>query len=265
MARLIQKMKIRVRRFSPVRTNCASLVSSPGPFDLDGSDWTLNVSLDQGAFQQVDILHSAFSTPSNVSDTEMAAVIHAAITGGESYTDADGAVVVGTETQGGSGSIEISGDAVSDLLGFQVITSVGSGFDDVFGGLKPVNDGTQEGTTRRREQEPVVLVCQVDRNNWGSRKMSPGGYEEQKKTVFTVERRRLASKGLINERGVPKINIGDRVSELLDMSGNLVESFDDPNGLWIHHVGRAGHGLKAWGNRTNRLYFLECSEDRVTG
>lgn len=265
MARLIQKMKIRVRRFSPVRTNCASLMSSPGPFDLQGIDWLLNVSIDQGAFQPVDILQSSFTNPSNISGTEMAAVIDGAITGGESYTNSEGAIVVGTKTQGENGAIEISGISVTELFGFKVITSIGSGFDDVFGGVKPVNDGTQGGTTRLREHEPVIVVCQVDRNNWGMRKMSPGGYEEQRKIVFTLERKRLSANGLIDDRGAPKINIGDRVSELLDMSGNLVESFDDGNGLWIHHVGRAGHGLKAFGNRTNRLYYLECSEDRVTG
>lgn len=265
MARLIQKMKIQLRRFSPVRTNSASLVSGPGPFNLNGSDWTLNVSLDAGAFQPVDILQSAFTDPNSVDAADMAAVIAAGITGGESYTDPNGAVVVGTETQGDSGAVEVSGDAVADLLGFRVITSVGGGFDDVFGGVKPVNDGTQEGDTRLREMEPITLVCQVDRNAWGNRNMAPGGYIEQRRTIFVVERRRLAAKGLIDARGLPKINVGDRIGKLMDMGGNLVESFDVPNGLWVHHVGRAGHGLKAFGNRTNRLFNLECSEDRVTG
>jgi len=264
MARLIQKMKIQLRRFSAVRTNKASIVSAIGPFNLNSQDWTLVVSIDGGGGQTINILQTAFVDPSAATVDEMVSVIDSGLTGGDVYKDGDGALVLGTDTEGDGGSIEVSGDAVAGLLGFTVTSAIDSGVDEIFGTIKPVDDDTQEGITRIRELDPVTLVCQVDRNNWGGRRMVPGGPHEEKKTVFVVERARLQKKGLIDSRGIPMINVGDRIGKLMTMSGKLVESFEDPNGLWVHGVERAGHGLKAHGDRMNRLYYLECSEDRVT-
>lgn len=264
MSDLIQKMKIEIRRFSPIRTNTASVVSSPGPFDLSGSDWVLNVTVDGGPWQVVNILQSAFSDPSSVSASALVTVINAALTDGEAFADSNGAVVLGTSTQGDSGSVEVSGDAVTGLLGFSVTSSTGGGFDDVFGSIKAVDDGTQEGTTRLREKDSITLRCQVDRNDWGSRRMAPGGPHETKHVIFTIERSQLRRKGLLNSLGLPDLHVGDRIVKLTSTGGTLVESFEDPNGLWIQDVTRAGHGRKAFGERTNRLFYLLCSEDRVT-
>jgi len=138
----------------------------------------------------------------------------------------------------------------------------GGGFDPEFDEPIQVNDGTQAGSSSRREKAALRLPCQVDRQGWGIDLITRGGHEEQSSIILTLHMQDVEDKGLIGSTGAPTIMAGDRIEAIEDLSGVLQESFPDPPGLFVNTVERAGHGLNMAGTPRFNLLILTCGPAR---
>ncbi len=143
-------------------------------------------------------------------------------------------------------------------------TDTAHGYDPILGGLIPTDDGTQEGASRRVEHAVDTLTCQVDRANWGEQRIDAGGQQEAVDIVLVLDRRELASKGLLRTDGRPRFNAGDKVLRIKTRDGVTQEEFPDPPGMIVNRVERTGFGLRAFGAPRFNLVTLFCAAPRMS-
>lgn len=139
---------------------------------------------------------------------------------------------------------------------------VDGGFDDDFGEPINVPNGTQLGANSRRYHEPDQLHCQLDRKTWGSRRGERSGEEVEADIVIVLHMPELERLGLVNLSGEPVFQRGDKVLEVLTVKGQRDTLFDDPPGMFIVDLERAGHGLEALGTPRTNLIYLHCAFDK---
>ncbi len=106
----------------------------------------------------------------------------------------------------------------------------GGGFDDEFGEMKPVEDGTQLGaSTRREEATPKIIPVQLDRDmEWHRRNMKKGGVQDGAEIVLIMHLEDLEGMSLINAQGEAQFFKGDRVDRIQTEGGDVVEEYTDP-------------------------------------
>ena len=134
----------------------------------------------------------------------------------------------------------------------------GGGFDDVWRSLRPVDDGTQEGASTRREKDAVRLRCQLARRTWGTVGYSTGGVEKISDIKVITFWPDLESAGLIDSDGQPTIAAGDRIEAIETLAGVVDITFDNPPGMLVRDLERAGPGLAAFGRPKTNLLILHC-------
>jgi hypothetical protein len=139
----------------------------------------------------------------------------------------------------------------------------------VDGGLDPdfhepinVPDGTQLGANSRRYHAVDTLHCQLDRKTWGDRRTERSGEEIDADILIILHWPELENGGFINTSGEPVFQRGDKVVELLTLKGQRVQLFDDPPGMFIEALERAGHGLAAMSTPKTNLLYLHCAYDK---
>lgn len=143
---------------------------------------------------------------------------------------------------------------------------VGGGYDDDFKEFVPVPDGTQTGTSSKVYHDPVIVCCQLDRDEaWGRVQSTRGGQEHKSDLVIVLHMPELEKKGLIDSNGHAVFMRGDKVIEVLTMKGGLVERFRDPPGMFITHMDTAGYGLEAFGTARQNLLFVYADYDKKGG
>ena len=133
------------------------------------------------------------------------------------------------------------------------------GYDDEFGEVLAVDDGSQMGSTSRREKDVLRIDCQLDRSNWESDNVRQGGHEKIIDNIIILHMVDLEEMDLIDSNGDPKIYIGDRIDSIEKEDGDLQFSFED---LYVKGIEKAGFGLSAFGLSEANLIYLHCSNER---
>jgi len=256
------KFFVVIYRTDTLTTDRANLLSEPGPWDMSAQpNYTVEVTIDGGGVQNIVIDTSLFSNPSQATADEVIDQL-GGISGGFAIENADSQIVISTDTVGNLGSVLIGGDGGA-LLGYSSEAVSGGAYDNVFGAPVPTDDGTQTGADSRRELAPVTQLCQIDRNNWGNRKLTAGGESEKADIVIVLTNDNLSAAGLIDSEGMPKLRIGDRIDRILRRDGSTDVEFPEPPGMWINKVERAGHGLTYFDTAQTNLFYLHCRKDRT--
>ncbi len=260
--KLIMKFNVVIYRTDTLTTDKANLLSSAGPWDMSAlPNYTVDVTIDGGGLQSLVIDTSLFSDSAAATVAEVIAQL-TGITGGFAIENANSQIVIASDTVGDSGSVLVGGDG-GTLLGFSSEVTSGGAYDDVFGAPLPTSDGTQTGADSRRELAPVIQPCQTDRDDVGRRTLTAGGVYEKADIVVVLTNDNLVAAGLIDDEGMPKLGIGDRVARILRRDGTLDIEYPVPPGMWISKVERAGHGLTYFGTAQTNLFYLHCSKDRI--
>lgn len=144
----------------------------------------------------------------------------------------------------------------------------GGGFDAIWGWPRPVTDGSQLGTSTRRERTAVRIPCQMDRRNLrgsGDEEITRGGHTLRPDYVITMHEPDLDALGLMDADGRPAIYAGDRIGAFETLDGSIVQTFADPPGLYVVGCERAGNGLNCFGAPRNNLLFVYCEVPRTGG
>ncbi|MCP4568955.1 MAG: hypothetical protein GY841_15375 [FCB group bacterium] len=260
--KLIMKFYAVIYRTDTLTTDRANLVSGTGPWNMSAQpSYTIDVTIDGGGVQNIVIDTTLFAVPSAATAAEVILQL-GGIAGGFAIENASYQIVIATDTIGDTGSVLIGGDGGA-LLGYSTEATNGGAYDDVYGAPLPTADGTQTGANSRRELAPVTQLCQIDRNDWGKRKLTAGGESEKADIVVVLTFDNLAAAGLIDSEGMPKLRIGDRVDRILRRDGTLDVEFPVPPGMWVNKVERSGHGLTYFGTAQTNLFYLHCRKDRT--
>lgn len=260
---LVQQFQAVICRTDHITTDSANMISDAGPWDFSSIlTIDLEVNIDAGGVQIITIESSLFADDTAATAVELASQVNALIVGGVAAADAEGHLIIASSTMGDPGSISVGG-AAGTLLGFRDSTISGGAYDDVWGAPLPQADGTQEGESSRREHYPDTIRCQLDRADWGTRKLIAGGEHEQAVGIIVVKKDDLRSAGLLGSDGLPMFHVGDRVDKILNIDGGLEIDFPDPPGMWIQKIEPAGFGLAYFGTPEVNLFYLHVGKDRV--
>ena len=137
-----------------------------------------------------------------------------------------------------------------------------SGYDPDF--KEPVLvdlDGDGVGERTRQEHRPVRVPCQVEPEVLEALRVLPAGQSPRVKVELTLHFRDLEHLGLVDATsGAPRIQPGDRLGAIYDRSGQLVQAFRNPPGLFVTQTRASGFGLNRARPRRNLL--IVTFEDR---
>jgi hypothetical protein len=259
---LIQRFQAVFYRTDHITTGSANAVSDVETWDFSLiTTIDLSVDIDGGGSQTITLEAALLADSSSATAAELVIQINTQLTGGVAVDDSKGRIVIATSTMGDSGSVEIGG-AAGTLLGFRTDEVSGGAYDDVWGAPLPQADNTQEGEDTRRELAPVTIECQIDRADWGTRRLTAGGEEEKADGILTLKKDDLASAGLLGSDGLPVLHIGDRLDRILQLDDVLAIQFPYPPGMWVQKVEPAGFGLAYFGTPEVNLFYIHCSKDR---
>lgn len=145
-------------------------------------------------------------------------------------------------------------------LDTQATSTVPSGgYDSEFGEPVMVDDGTQLGSSSRREEAAIRLQCQLNRDpRLGIDIMTRGGHQEDSKLEIVLFMEELETGGYLQSDGKPDIHAGDRIEAIEDLAGNTVVTFDEPPGMFVKNGEFAGYGLNMFGVPKINLFVLTC-------
>ena len=138
---------------------------------------------------------------------------------------------------------------------------VDGGYDDEFNEVLPVDDDTQLGSDSLRYKPEVRLPCQVDREQFGIKSLTRGGYQTESDIVVVLHRPDLEALGMIDAEGQATIQPGDRIVAIEDKLGNVQNAWSDQKML-VDDVEPAGYGLHAFGAPKFNLVNLKCKLER---
>lgn len=260
---MIQRFQAVFYRTDHLTTDKANVISAAGPWNFTGiTTIDLDVEIDGGGVQPITLQSSLLADITAGTAAELVVQINTSLTGGLAVEDSEGRIIIVTNRIGDAGSVTVGGDAGS-FLRFSSETAEGSVYDDVFGAPTPQSDGTQEGQETRRELAPVTIECQLDRADWGTRKLTAGGEEEKADGILTLKKDDLDSASLMGSDGSPMLHIGDRLDKILQIDGDVAIDFPNPPGMWVQKVETAGFGLAYFGTPEVNLFYIHCSKDRT--
>ena len=138
----------------------------------------------------------------------------------------------------------------------------GVGFDPDF--HEPVladRDDDGIGERRRLEHPAVRIPCQVEPKTLDELQMHTAGNSPRSKLEIVMHFRDLERLGLVEpSTGVARIAPGDRLGALHTRTGEFVQRFVDPPGLFVTEARPIGWGIHAARPRRNLL--LVTFEDR---
>ena len=140
---------------------------------------------------------------------------------------------------------------------------VGGGYDAEFDELKPTDDGTQTGSSSRREMAELRLPVQLDRRTWGAYDAKRGGKEIEADIILAFHWPDLENRGLIGSDGEPVLKAGDRISHVETLAGAVEATFDNPPGMFIEDMERSGHGQAPFGTPRTNLLYVYCQYGEV--
>lgn len=261
---LIQRFQAVFYRTDHITTDSANVISDQETWDFSSIPTIdLEVDIDGGGVQTITLQRSLLADQGAATAAELVVQINSQLTGGVSIEDSKGRIIIVTNTSGDSGSVEVGG-AAGTLLGFRSDEVSGGAYDDVWGAPLPQADATQEGEDARRELAPVMIECQLDRADWGTRTLTAGGEEEKADGILTLKKDDLVDASLLGDDGMPMFHVGDRLDRILKLDDELAIQFPCPPGMWVQKVEPAGFGLAYFGTPEINLFYIHCSKDRET-
>lgn len=157
--------------------------------------------------------------------------------------------------------IDTAGMAATDPDGTGPATG---GYDPIL--REPIHVDTDAdgiGEPARLEQDEVRVPCQVDPEGDEALRSLGEGLAPRQSIDLVFHFRDLERLGLVSPAGKAMIAAGDRLAAIYDLSGNLVEQFPDPPGLFVTRTKTSGYGLSRRAPTRNLL--LVRFEDRAQG
>jgi hypothetical protein len=141
-----------------------------------------------------------------------------------------------------------------------------SGYDETFRVPVKVAAGTsdQSGTTARVEGALVQVPAQIEPDQFEALAMMLSGESPSTNSFRVVMHYAdLEVADLVEADGTPKVRKRDRLTRILNMDGDLVETIPDSPGLFVVRVMSRGWGL---GGRapTRNLLFVDFEERAVS-
>lgn len=141
-----------------------------------------------------------------------------------------------------------------------------SGYDAMFRAPVKVlaESDDQVGVKARIEGALVQLPAQIEPDQMEQLAMMLSG-ESPSSNRFRVvcHYNDLEDAGLVNVDGTPAIRKRDRLTRILDLDGNLVETIPNPPGLFIEQVMSRGWGLGG-AVPTRNLLFVDFTDRAVS-
>lgn len=142
----------------------------------------------------------------------------------------------------------------------------GGGYDPEFGAVEVVDDGSQMGQSSRREMAELRLPVQLDRDEkWNWNTPTRGGRQVVADIVLIFHWPDLENGGLVGTDGEVLLKVGDRIDKIETRMGAVEASFDNPPGMFITNMDRAGYGLAPFGTPRTNLLYAYCSYAKVAG
>ncbi len=136
-------------------------------------------------------------------------------------------------------------------------------YDKTFRAVRKQDSATGIGTSGRVEGTPFRITVQVEPRGSDDRNQSTAGDVPEYDYCLVAHFRDLELMGKVDADGTPSIRLGDRVSALEDIHGNVVQSFSDPPGLYVVAVRSSGFGIDMANPKRNLcLIYLR---ERATG
>jgi hypothetical protein len=121
-----------------------------------------------------------------------------------------------------------------------------AGYDDEF--REPVivppsdTESSARGTVNRVEST-VQLHAQIEEEDFMTLRMMSTGNSPNSLIRCVLHFKELEAEGLVDDNGMPKLNVNDRLTAIHDRNGNLVMNVPDNPGLYCTEAQPRGHGL----------------------
>lgn len=141
-----------------------------------------------------------------------------------------------------------------------------SGYDELFRApVKVLADGDdQTGVKARIESALIQLPAQIEPDQMNQLSMLLSGESPESNSFRVVfHYNDLEDQGLLHPDGTPTIKKRDRLTRILNMDGDLVETIANPPGLFVEQVMSRGWGLGG-SSPTRNLLFVDFAERAVS-
>lgn len=141
-----------------------------------------------------------------------------------------------------------------------------SGYDALFRApVKVLADSDdQVGVKARVEGALIQLPAQIEPDQMEQLAMLLSGESPESNRFRVVcHYNDLEDQGLVNADGTPAVRKRDRLTRILDLDGNLVETIPNPPGLYVEQVMSRGWGLGG-AVPTRNLLFIDFADRAVS-
>ena len=117
-------------------------------------------------------------------------------------------------------------------------------FDRTFRTVKKVDtDGDGIGETQRLEKAQISVPCQVEDKAFVERNQSTLGNVPDHDMILVFHFKDLERLGLVDADGTPQIRLDDRLVNIKDRHGNVVQTVKTPPGQYVVAVTPLSFGL----------------------
>lgn len=140
----------------------------------------------------------------------------------------------------------------------------GGGYDDVFREHVAVDDDSHTGVSSRREKAEESLQVQVHSKAYGSATLKVAGQEIDVDMMLVAHWPDVVAAGLVDSTGKVLIQPGDRIDRIESIEGDVVDTFDNPPGVYVKNVSKGGFGLATFGTSRVNLLFVFCDYGQLT-
>lgn len=138
------------------------------------------------------------------------------------------------------------------------------GYDDVFREHVAVDDDTHTGSTSRREKDEETLHVQVHSKAYGSTTLKVAGQEIDADMMLVAHWPDVVAGGFVDSAGKVLIQPGDRIARIEMTTGEVVDTFDNPPGVYVKSTSKGGFGLAAFGSPKVNLLYIYCDYGQLT-
>lgn len=150
------------------------------------------------------------------------------------------------------------------LDALETSTVEGGGYDDVFREPVAIDDDSHTGVTTRREMDEETLEVQVHSKAYGSTTLKIAGQEIDADMMLVAHWPDVVAGGFVDTDGKVLIQPGDRIDRIESTDGEVIDTFDNPPGVYVKSTSKAGFGLATFGTARINLLFIYCDYGQLT-
>lgn len=119
------------------------------------------------------------------------------------------------------------------------------------------------GASARKEGTAIQIKAQIEPEQFERMQAMLSGDSPDSFFRVIMHYKDLRQQGLVDGQGRPTIKKNDRLIRILDLKGNLVETFPNPPGMYVRQVMSRGWGLGG-SNPSRNLLFVDFEERAVS-